>query len=142
MKYVCPEIQKLENQKKELIEGNEIQKVAKKKRLQEQALAEQKEYQDIIKKQIADMEEDRRLEEMRKNIYNSNGEALRKQMKEKEEKRKIMQRGVIEEGRQIKQELDGYKKTLERIKKEKLDEMERYHIDPKYRVDLQKYKIK
>ena len=27
-----------------------------------------------------------------------------------------MQRGVIEEGRQIKQELDGYKKTLERIK--------------------------
>ena len=135
------EIQKLENQKKELIEGNEIQKVAKKKRLQEQALAEQKEYQDIIKRQIADMEEDRRLEEMRKNIYNSNGEALRKQMKEKEEKRKMMERGVIEEGRQIKQELDGYKKTLERIKKEKLDEMERYHIDPKYRVDLQKYKI-
>ena len=34
------EIQKLENQKKELIEGNEIQKVAKKKRLQEQALAD------------------------------------------------------------------------------------------------------
>ena len=131
----------MENQKKELIEGNEIQKVAKKKRLQEQALAEQKEYQDIIKRQIADMEEDRRLEEMRKNIYNSNGEALRKQMKEKEEKRKMMERGVIEEGRQIKQELDGYKKTLERIKKEKLDEMERYHIDPKYRVDLQKYKI-
>ena len=30
---------------------------------------------------------------------------------EKVEKRKIMQRGVIEEGRQIKQELDGYKKT-------------------------------
>jgi hypothetical protein len=117
-------------------------KSRKKKRLQEQALAEQKEYQDIIKRQIADMEEDRRMEEIRKNIYNSNGEALRKQMKEKEEKRKIMERGVIEEGRQIKQELDGYKKTLERIKKEKLDEMERYHIDPKYRVDLQKYKIK
>ena len=135
------EIQKLENQKKELIEGNEIQKVAKKKRLQEQALAEQKEYQDIIKRQIADMEEDRRLEEMRRNIYNANGEAIRKQIKEKEEKRKMLERGVIEEGRQIKQELDGYKKTLERIKKEKLDEMERYHIDPKYRVDLQKYKI-
>ena len=132
----------MENQKKELIEGNEIQKVAKKKRLQEQAMADQKEYQDIIKRQIADMEEDRRLEEMRKNIYNSNGEALRKQMKEKEEKRKMMQRGVIEEGRQIKQELDGYKKTLERIKKEKLEEMERYQIKPEYRVDLQRYKIK
>ena len=73
---------------------------------------------------------------MRRNIYNANGEAIRKQIKEKEEKRKMLERGVIEEGRQIKQELDGYKKTLERIKKEKLDEMERYHIDPKYRVDL------
>ena len=131
------EMNKIQEEK----EKKNKEKVAKKKRLQEQALAEQKEYQDIIKRQIADMEEDRRLEEMRKNIYNSNGEALRKQMKEKEEKRKMMNRGVIEEGRQIKQELDSYKKTLERIKKEKLDEMERYHIDPKYRVDLQKYKI-
>ena len=77
----------------------------------------------------------------KKSLRKKDYKTLRKQMKEKEEKRKMMQRGVIEEGRQIKQELDGYKKTLERIKKEKLDEMERYHIDPKYRVDLQKYKI-
>ena len=86
-------------------------------------------------------QENKENKEMRRNIYNANGEAIRKQIKEKEEKRKMLERGVIEEGRQIKQELDGYKKTLERIKKEKLDEMERYHIDPKYRVDLQKYKI-
>ena len=113
----------------------------KKNRLQEQAMAEQKEYQDIIKKQIADMEEDRRQEEIRKNIYNSNGEALRRQMREKAEKKRVLERGILEEGRQIKMEQDEYRKTLERIKKEKLDEMERYHIDPKYRVDLQKYKI-
>ena len=113
----------------------------KKNRLQEQAMAEQKEYEYIIKKQIADMEEDRRQEEIRKNIYNANGEALRRQMREKAEKKRVLERGVIEEGRQIKQEQDDYRRTLERIKKEKLDEMERYHIDPKYRVDLQKYKI-
>ena len=135
------EMKKLERQKMELIEGNEWQKMAKKNRLQEQALAEQKEYQDIIKKQIADMEEDRRQEEIRKNIYNSNGEALRRQMREKAEKKRVLERGILEEGRQIKMEQDEYRKTLERIKKEKLDEMERFHIDPKYRVDLQKYKI-
>ena len=135
------EMKKLERQKMELIEGNEVQKMAKKNRLQEQAMAEQKEYQDIIKKQIADMEEDRRQEEIRKNIYNSNGEALRRQMREKAEKKRVLERGILEEGRQIKMEQDEYRKTLERIKKEKLDEMERYHIDPKYRVDLQKYKI-
>ena len=131
----------MERQKRELIEGNEWQKQAKKNRLQEQAMAEQKEYEDIIKKQIADMEEERRQEEIKKNIYNANGEALRRQMQEKVEKKRVLERGVIEEGRQIKQEQDEYKRTLERIKKEKLDEMERYHIDPKYRVDLQKYKI-
>ena len=135
------EMKKLERQKLELIEGNEWQKMAKKSRLQEQALADQKEYQDIIKKQIADMEEDRRQEEIRKNLYNSNGEALRRQMKEKYEKRRVLERGILEEGRRIKQEQDDYRKTLERNKKEKLDEMERYHIQPKYRVDLQKYKI-
>ena len=105
-------------------------------------MAEQKEYEDIIKKQIADMEEERRQEEIKKNIYNANGEALRRQMQEKVEKKRVLERGVIEEGRQIKQEQDEYKRTLERIKKEKLDEMERFHIDPKYRVDLQNYKIK
>ena len=88
-----------------------------------------------------DMEEERRQEEIRKNIYNENGEALRRQMREKAEKKRVLERGVMEEGRQIKQEQDDYRRTLERIKKEKLDEMERYHIDPKYRVDLQKYKI-
>ena len=40
-------------------------------------------------------------------------------MKEKEEKRKMMNRGIIEEGRQIKQELDGYKKTRTRKKNHK-----------------------
>ena len=68
---------------KELIEGNEEQKLAKKIRMQEMALAEQKEYEGIVKKQIADMEEDRRLEEIRKNVYNANGEALKKQMQDK-----------------------------------------------------------
>ena len=135
------EMRKLERQKLELIEGNEYQKQAKKNRLVEQAMAEQKEYQNIIKKQIADMEEDRRLEEIKKNIYNANGEALRRQMREKAEKKRVLERRIIEEGRQLKQEQDDYRRTLERIKREKLNEMEKYHIDPKYRVDLQKYKI-
>ena len=41
----------------------------------------------------------------------------------------------------IKQEQDKYIKTLEKIKKQKLDEMEKMGIKPKYRVDLEKIKI-
>ena len=60
----------------------------------------------------------------------------------KAERKRVLERRIIEEGRQLKQEQDDYRRTLERIKREKLNEMEKYHIDPKYRVDLQKYKIK
>ena len=136
------ELMKLEKQKKELIEGNEKQKLAKLKRLEEQAIADQKEYEYIVKHQIADMEEERRIEEIKRKIFNANGEEVRKQIQEKKEKEKLKKRSVIEEGRQILQSLDEYKRTVERIKKEKLDEMERYHIKPEYRVDLQNYKIK
>jgi len=127
------EMLKLERQRKELIEGNEIQKLAKKKKLEEQAFADQKEYEYIIKHQLADMEEERRMEEIRKKILNDNG---------KKEKEKLRLRAIIEERREIQQNLDDYRRTVERIKKEKLDEMERYHIKPEYRVDLQRYKIK
>ena len=133
---------KLEKQKKELIEGNEKQKLAKRKRLEQQAFADQKEYEYIVKHQIADMEEERRLEEIKKKIFNANGEEIRRQIQEKIEKEKLKKRAIIDERREIQQNLDEYKKTVERIKKEKLEEMERYQIKPEYRVDLQKYKIK
>ena len=132
---------KLEQQKKELIEGNEKQILAKRKKLQEQAFAEQKEYEYIIKHQIADIEEERRLEEIRRKIYSANGEEVRRQIQEKKEKEKLKKRAVIDERREIQQKLDEYKYTVQRIKKEKLEQLERYRIKPKYRVDLQKYKI-
>ena len=133
---------KLEKQKKELIEGNEKQKLAKKKKLEEQAFADQKEYEYIIKHQIADMEEERRLEEIRKKIFAANGEEVRRQINEKIEKEKLKKRAIIDERKVIQQNLDEYKKTVERIKKEYIDEMERCQIKPEYRVDLLRYKIK
>ena len=73
--------------------------------------------------------------------YEHNDE-LKRQIKEREEKERIKRRQVLEEGREIKQNLDNYKETMERIKREKLEEMRRLNIEPKYRVDLEKYKIK
>ena len=73
--------------------------------------------------------------------YEHNDE-LKRQIKEKEEKERIKRRQVLEEGREIKQKLDNYKATMERIKREKIEEMHKLNIDPKYRVDLEKYKIK
>ena len=135
------EILRLQKQRQELIDGNEMQKKAKQKKLEEQTFADQREYDYIVKHQLADMEEERKLEEIRKKIFNANGEELRRQINEKKERKKMELRAIIEERRSIQQELDEYKKTLERLKKEKLDEMERLKIKPDYRVDLQRYKI-
>ena len=88
------------------------------------------------------MEEERRLEEIKKKIFNANGEEVRRQIQEKIEKEKLRKRAIIDERKEIQQNLDEYKKTIERIKKEKLEEMEYYQIKPEYRVDLQRYKIK
>ena len=60
---------------------------------------------------------------------------------EKKEKKKLQERFKLEEGRIMKQTQDDYLKTLERIKLQKLKEMEKLGIKPIYRVDLEKIKI-
>ena len=110
------EILKKQRQMNELIEANEIQKLSKGMRLKEQAKQDEEEYQYIVKNQMREMEIERRLEEERKKMRYEHNDELKRQIKEKEEK--------------------------ERIKREKIEEMHKLNIDPKYRVDLEKYKIK
>jgi hypothetical protein len=91
---------------------------------------------------MKEMEEERRIEEEQKRKKYENGLELRRQIKEREEKAKIAQRAILEEGREIEQNLEDYRKTMERIKREKLNELEKYNIKKEYRADLEKYKIK
>ena len=132
---------KLLKQKKELIEGNEEQKIKKRERLVEQALNEEKEYENIIKYQIKEREDEKYLESLRKKINEENGKELIKQIQNNKEKKLFLKRYALEEGRLLEQEREQYFKTLEKIKKQKLNEMEKIGIDTKYRVDLEKIKI-
>ena len=56
-------------QKKELIEGNEIQKITKKNKLVQQAINEQKEYEEIVRHQLAEVEEEKKAEIQRKKNF-------------------------------------------------------------------------
>lgn len=132
---------KLLKQKKELIEGNEEQKIKKRERLVEQALNEEKEYENIIKYQIKEREDEKYLESLRKKINEENGKELIKQIQNNKEKKLFLKRYALEEGRLLEQEREQYFKTLEKIKKQKVNEMEKIGIDTKYRVDLEKIKI-
>ena len=62
-------------------------------------------------------------------------------IKEKEEREKLKAREIIEEGRLIKQKNDDWYKRMERIKKEKIQGLKDMNVNPKYLVDLERYKI-
>lgn len=58
-----------------------------------------------------------------------------------EEKHKQHFRDKYEEGKKIRDKMLYEKMTLERIKKEKIGELEMHRIPGKYRVDLEKYHV-
>ena len=62
-------------------------------------------------------------------------------IKEREEREKIKAREIIEEGRLIKQKNDDWYKRMEKIKKEKIQGLKDMNVNPKYMVDLERYKI-
>ena len=132
---------KLLKQKKELIEGNEIQKITKKNKLVQQAINDQKEYEEIVRHQLAEVEEEKKAETMRKRTLDENGKEVLRQISERKEKEMLFRRTMLEEGRILKQNQDEYRRTLERIKQQKLKEMEKFGVKPAHRVDLEKFKI-
>lgn len=126
----------------DLLRSNEKQKIDKELKLAEQAKQEQNEYERIIKKQISDLEEEKKREEEKKNMRYEHNLELRRQIKTREEFEKLLKRSALEEGRGVKQKQESYNAKLEMIKKEKLKELKQLNVDEKYIVDLERYTIK
>ena len=59
---------KLLQQKKELIEGNEIQKITKQNKLVQQAINDQKQYEEIVRHQLMEVEEEKRRKHKEKKL--------------------------------------------------------------------------
>ena len=126
----------------DLIESNEKQKADKAQRMVEMVKQDQEEYEAIIKRQIADIENERRTEEERRKMRYEHNKELMKQIQIRAENSKLQKREILEEGRSIKQKLDAYKIRMEKIKQEKIEELKKLKVQPKYISDLEKYKIK
>ena len=125
----------------ELIKSNNRQKIQKRNQLAEQAKQEQAEYEKIIKKQLEDMERDRRIEEERKKMRYDNTKDLKKMIKLREEKEKVEAKEILEEGRKIRQKNDLWKQRMEKIKQEKIQKLKDLNVEPIYIADLERYKI-
>ena len=74
-------------------------------------------------------------------MINNHANELKKQMALNEEKKKQDQRTYLEEGKKVKDKLAAEKKTLERIKQNKLQDLQAQGIKDKYQTDLAKKKI-
>ena len=125
----------------ELKEINERQRKEKKKQLMEIAKQEKEEYERILEKNMEEIEKDRRREENKKKKVYENKNDLIKLIRMKEEKERIKNRELQEEGRKEKQLRDDWKLRMENIKKQKIQELKNLGIKRKYIVDLENYKI-
>ena len=87
------------------------------------------------------MKKKKKLKYKEKKTLDENGKEVLRQISERKEREMLFRREMLEDGRILKQNRDTYRKTLERIKLQKLKEMERFGVKPAYRVDLEKFKI-
>ena len=125
----------------DLLLANAKQKKNKELQLVEQAKQEKDEYERIVKKQLYDMEVEKKIEaEKKRKRYEHNNDLL-KMIKLREEKNKVYDREILEEGKKNRQRKDDWLERIEKIKKQKIQYLKDLGVEPKFIVDLEKYKI-
>ena len=85
--------------------------------------------------------EKRELKKKKKRMRYEHNLDLRKLIKLREEKERLEAKEKLEEGRINRQRNDSWKKRMERIKQQKIQELKDMKVDPIYIADLERYKI-
>ena len=136
------EIMLKEKQLKDLISANNKQKLYKELLVAEEAKKDREEFERIIKEQQKEIEENKEKERIKIRKLLEHKEILKRQIIEKEEKEKVNRKEILEEGRKDKQKREQYEKSIEAIKKDKIQFLKDMNIDEKYIVPLQKFNLK
>ena len=87
------------------------------------------------------MEKDKEITRLKKRKEIDNNEEVLNQIQQKKDKEIIRKREIIEEGRLIRLDNDLFFKKMEKIKKDKINELESLNIKSKYISDLKGFKI-
>ena len=126
---------------KELLMENNRQKMYKEIQLAEEAQKEKEEFNKIIKEQQKEIQEQKEKEKNRIIKLLKHKEDLKKQIAQKEEQDRINRREVLEEGRKNLQINDQYIKSIEAVRRDKIQFLKDMNIDEKYIVPLRKFKL-
>lgn len=102
---------------------------------------EKEEYDKMIQIRLKEMDKDKEITRLKKKKEIDNNEEVLNQIKQKKDKEIIRKREIIEEGRLIRLDNDLFFKKMEKIKKDKINELESLNIKSKYISDLKRFKI-
>ena len=95
----------------------------------------------MIQIRLKEMEKDKEITRLKKRKEIDNNEEVLNQIQQKKDKEIIRKREIIEEGRLIRLDNDLFFKKMEKIKKDKINELESLNIKSKYLTDLKRFKI-
>ena len=106
----------------------------------EQAILDKQEFIKNIYEIEKEIEKDKIKNEEKKLKLKEHNYILLQMIKEKEDKKRLNKREILEEGRIIRQNNEKYYKRIEEIKKEKIKDLELLNINPEYLVPLKNFK--
>ncbi len=95
----------------------------------------------IIQKQKEIEEQERRIEEEKKEVLKKHASQLRSQITANEDKGKQERLDYLEEGRKVRSKIEEEKRKIEAIKQKKLEGLNQLEIPDKYKAELAKKKI-
>ena len=101
---------------------------------------EKEEFEKIEKKMHEEIEQEKEKERKKIKMMIENGIQVKNQIDEKEKKMKSLLSEKYEEGQKMKKLNDDYFTAVEMIRKEKIDELKRLNIKDKYILPVEKYK--
>ena len=124
---------------KECLEENEKHIKIKEEMKANELMKEKEEYERLAKERQREIEEEKEKQRQKIKLLIENGNIVKNQMIEKEEKDKKIFNEKFEDRKKILQENDNYYNSFDLIKKQKIAELRAMNIQEKYIVPVEKY---
>ena len=124
---------------KECIEENEKHRKIKEQMKESEIRQEKEEYERMAKERQREIEEEKEKQRQKIKLLMENGNMVKNQIIEKEEKNRKLKNEIYEERKKVNQLNDAYYNSVDMIKKQKIAELRALNIKDKYIVPVEKY---
>lgn len=133
--------QKRDQQKREIIEARESQRIEKERQLAEQALTEKQEFMSTLYHQTAIIENEHDKVETDKVKRLQHRDEILTQIKERERKKQIERKKFLSEADIYTKQQQEEAAKVNAVKQEKIEAMKRAGVPDKYQAQLAKFKV-